>query len=87
MQLKELLLMQDLKIELDLTLTPERLWVANFSPMVEVAEDGVLIGTCGYGASIDKAIFEMCMKVSNKRIRISQPEGGEQRINLSFVNP
>ena len=77
MTLKELCVVLDFTVTLGHDFKQQVM--ADFKPMVEVIDGGMLISTCGRGVDVNSAIADLCDQVSNKRIRISRGEPAERR--------
>ena len=76
MTLKELCLMKDIKIVLDLDARQN--WIANIEPMLEVVDNGMLTSTCGRGLGVGDALMNLCQQISGKRVRLSRGDPAER---------
>lgn len=77
MTLKELCIVLDFTVTLSHDFKAQVM--ADFKPMVEIIDGSMLVSTCGRGADVNSALEDLCVQVSNKRIRISRGEPLERR--------
>ena len=82
MTLKELVLVLDMTVTLSHDSKDQVM--ADFKPMVEIIDGGMLSSTCGRGHDVNSALEDLCSQVSWKHVRISRGSPAE-RVHLPKV--